>query len=242
MSKPTLTRKNTARATTLASAVLGLLACSLSTGVNATILTFDGATLENLAVFPTTYGERVTTTDDLVNFFQYGLGNGFTPNISISYTVIGNTAGFSHEQLGYGDLTNVLTHSDFGVNGEIRLTPDPGYEVRLNSFDVAAWTGDPQGTGSFPSSRVQILDVVARANLFDSGIFTAEFTAGRYTYPTGPISSASGLIIVLDNFGDLAVDNINFDQVAVVPAPAGIWLLGTGVAAIWLRSRRKAAA
>ena len=37
---------------------------------------------------------------------------------------------------GFGDLVNSLGHALYDVTGEVVLTPDPGYRVILDSFDV----------------------------------------------------------------------------------------------------------
>lgn len=223
-----------------------LLGLSIATTSPATVLTFDGLGPDGRAL-ATTYGDRVGALDDAITGFGYGLGNGFTPNVEVSYSVdpvSGGGQGFTVWEVGYGDLVNSLGHALYDVTGDVLLTPDPGYRVTLNSFDVAAYFDD------FPGSRVRVLDGDG-AILFDSGPFTAEFRPGGagpddwFAAPLGhyspmgdAISSASGLRIQLLDFGSLGLDNVNFEQ-AAVPVPATAVLLVTALAAALARARRR---
>lgn len=172
-------------------------------GAYASVLTFDGFT----GVVPDAYGDRIVATTDVGTGYQYGMGNGFTPNIVVEYS--NNTASpFSVWSVGYGSLSNALGHQSYTVEGEIVLRPDPGVSVVLNSFDVAAWISDFNG-------QVVVANEAGTV-LFDSGsvlLSSATFS----TFPTGgPIVSSTALRIQLTYYGDLGLDNVNFDQIGSV--------------------------
>lgn len=204
------------------------LICLGPASAGATVLTFDfgGMTQDQI---PDDYGDRVITTNDLVNGFMYGMGNGFTPNVVVDYAA--DTGFFDLWETGYGDLENALGHTLFEQTGEIVLTPDPGFRVTLNSFDVAGWLTQTE----WPDSQVLILDAVGNI-LFDSGLITISST-GHVSFPGSPVSSATALRIQLVNFGDLGLDNVNFDQ-SLVPIPAAVWLFGSALAGLALSRRR----
>lgn len=197
----------------LALAALGVAA--LGGGAQATVLTFSGSAFIQQSPVPDAYGDRVTATTDAVNGWDYGVGNGFTPNVVLSYPVQ-ETTPFSIWVAGFGDLSFALGHLNMGL-GEVVLTPDPGYSVTLHSFDVAPWL-----EGTPVDSRVRVLDAADNV-LFDSGLFDA-VVGQNYTFPTGPITSTSALRIInttnngTRGFGYLGLDNVSFSQ--AVPEPS----------------------
>ena len=113
---------------------------------------------------------------------------------------------------------------------EIVLTADPGWNMRLNSFDMAGWPNSDQSGQSvhvIPSSGVPSLqdNITIKGNGGTHNSFTPNMTAQS---------------IVIDfayNDNNVGIDNINFDQinVSVVTAPepstfvlAGVVLLAIG--------------
>lgn len=193
----------------------------------ATVLTFDGiGSGQGVSQVPDDYGDRVTGTTDTSTGYMYGEGNGFTPSVVVEYN--SNTVTpFSLFGTNYGDLANVLGHNFFNVQGEVVLRPDSGSSVILNSFDVGGWNDGP-----WPDSRILVLDD-GDAVLFDSGLITV--AAGHLTFPGDTISSNSALRIQLFDYGNLGLDNVNFDQV-MIPIPAAAWLLASALGLLgWVR-------
>jgi hypothetical protein len=78
---------------------------------------------------PSGYGNRVTATSQ--GGFHYG-GTANTPNVVLAYGA--NTYGWPTQ---YGDLNNVIYTADFSGVLQATLTADPGYQVVLQSFDLA---------------------------------------------------------------------------------------------------------
>lgn len=208
--------------------ILSLAFLQLCNAAHATVLTFDGAETAPNGWVDDDYGTRVTATTDGV--FSYGEGPGFTPNVEVSYSPSIATP-FRVYFSGYENQVNALGHSSFDVPGEVVLSADPGWLVTLNKFDVGSW-----GTnGPFGNSRIRVLDGSGAA-LFDTGLFTVfsnQFF--NYNFPT-PLT-AEVLRIAIDDFGDLALDNVTFGQTPV-PLPAPILLLGAGILGL-LRFRHR---
>lgn len=202
-----------------------------SVWAHASILTFDGIGTGNVQI-PDNYGDRISSTLD-ANSFQYGEGNGFTPNITVSYAP---SSGYvSLWSGGYGELVNALGHGQFNVPTEIVLTADSGFLIALNSFDIAGFGGVDYQT------QLSIWDdngSEAAPNLFNASILAPG--ANSVNPLASPLIGIGSIHIYVDNIGSTGIDNLNFDQ-TVVPAPPAIWLLGTALAGIgsrrWLRRR-----
>jgi hypothetical protein len=192
-----------------------------------TVLTFDG--FSDNEIVPQSYGDRV------IDFgTSYGGGGGPTPNIEVDYIPVSNGIPLTNWVSDYATLTNALSSIEFDTQGYVQLTPDAGFDVVLNSFQVAAWLDE-----SFPDSRIFVADATG-ATLFDTGTFTA-VPGMVQTYPTGPLRSSTGLRIVVHDFGDLGVDSIAFSQVPTIPEPNiyALWIAGLGiVGTVACKSRR----
>jgi hypothetical protein len=89
-------------------------------------------------------------------------GYGDSGNVSVSYRLLDKTTGVTSQtgipfyNSGFGDLTNVVyTGDDYGYPkdfGEVTLTAAAGFNVKLESFDLAGWGG------SHEHQNVQLLD------------------------------------------------------------------------------------
>lgn len=195
-------------------AALALVAGS----AQATVLTFE--TVSQLGFgFGGTYGDRVTS-------FGPGLGaaGGATPNIVLDFVPTGSTSPFSVYGGGYSGLVSALGHASFNVPGYVQLTPDAGWDVVLTSFDIGGWSAS-----SYPNSRVRVVDTAGTV-FFDTGVFTWPANTVRSYLPT-PIQSSLPLRLVIDDFGDLGLDNVQFSQIATIPEPGtwAMWLAGAAV-------------
>lgn len=204
----------------------------------ATILTFDlDPAVGNYGDISGAYGDNVNAASDAVG--SYSMGNGYTPNITTEYrtwristdTVAYNNLDFW--DFNYGDLVNVA----FGVSSadhfaEITLVPEPGWAIRLNSFDLAGYSKIDH-----PNSQVRILDAASEAVLIDYSPVTVLGAGGiTGTHSTfTPSLTFAGPISIRFGYNDwnVGIDNINFDQVTAVPEPetyamllAGLGLLG----------------
>lgn len=209
---------------------VSVLTLGMVSMANASILTFDGIVTIDI---PDDYGDRITSTSDSTTGFSYGEGNGFTPNITVSY-IPGGTISYRLYTSGFGDLSNALSDGDFNTPGEIVLTPDAGHQVVLNSFDIAGW----QNT-TYLDQQILVLNA-SDTVLFDSGFIDVNsgLPDSHLTFLSTPIVSSEALRIAVNDFGNLGIDNINFDQMAV-PVPAAVWLFGSGLIGLIGVARRK---
>ncbi len=199
-----------------AATAAALLAAAGAT--HATVLTFD--TIAELGPgVGGTYGDRVTGAGP-----GLGTAGGPTPNIVLDFVPTGSTTPFSVYSSGYSGLVSALGHTSFNVPGYVQFTPDAGWDVVLTSFDLGAWS-----SSSYPNSRIQVVDTAGTV-FFDSGVFTFPATT-VLSYLPAPIRSTLPLRLVVQDFGDLGLDNVQFSQVATIPEPGtwAMWLAGAAV-------------
>lgn len=166
------------------------------------------------------YGDRVSATSQ--DGFVYGPDGGFTPNVEVAYGVLPYATPALYRN-GYGDLKDVLFDQSpaFG-HLEVQLTADPGWNVRLFGFDMAAWSE----VG--PINSVQVYTNTG-ALLFDERD-VAISAVDRTVFAFDPPLEANMIAISIDS-GNLnhasdyvAVDNIKFGQIeTVVPTETVSW-------------------
>ncbi len=216
--------------------VLGLVSSSW-----ATVLDFDVNGIANDTAFmnvadPTLeneYGSYVDAAGTRSEYFPAIAGSldstyseGDTPNIRAMY--FGSA---KYYDLGAGDLVGVQYTAD-PSSWYMGFSPDPGYEVVIESFDLAAWgaiTVDVQ-IWNYPISggSYGVLWEQTGVAVPDTGhvTVTPNFTG---------TDSDQGYYIVLSAGGSgIGIDNINISQ---TPEPATIALLGMGALAL-IRKRR----
>lgn len=201
----------------------------------ATILTFDNLGLSNYGAIPGSYGDNVSALSDATG--SYGQGNGFTPNVTVEYRtwrISTNTVDYNYLDYwdnNYGDLQNVAFPA-FSTDGfgEISLIAENGWNVMLNSFDIAGW---PSRT---TSNTIRILDGYGTVlyNNDNAEILGASGLHSNYAFG---LSAPVLRIQYAFNDWNVGIDNVNFDQKAV-PLPAAAYLFGTGLAGL-IAARRK---
>jgi hypothetical protein len=225
----------------------GAMLCGLLTAqASATVLTFQitqngfppGHT-EMATGFPD-YGDRVTTTSVASGAFVYGYeeGNGFTPNVVVTYSdVTPNGVGNSfHSSLGgWSDSVDYLHYQDNEIF-IITFTPDAGYGVNLESFILDLLDDGPAGGLDF--------NWVARRD-HDAGAVISSGSLLDVTSANDPTASVNashtGTVVLQMSFlnagngGIVAIDDVRFTQFAI-PEPGSLALLAGG-AAMMLRRR-----
>ncbi|WP_292918430.1 PEP-CTERM sorting domain-containing protein [Nitrosomonas sp.] len=207
----------------------------------ATILTFDlDPALPNYGDIPATYGDNVNAASDAVG--SYGMGNGYTPNVTTEYRtwqISTNTVAYNNLDFwdfNYGDLVNVaFSVSSAGYFAEITLVPEPGWAIRLNSFDLAGYSKIDH-----PNSQVRILDGTSNTVLIDYSPVTVLGSGGTHSTFTPGLTYA-GAISIRYGYNDwnIGIDNINFDQVAAVPEPETYAMLLAGLGLLGFMVRRR---
>ncbi len=219
-----------------ASLILMLVASQL----NAAILTF--VDLAQLQPVPQDYGDRIVGTVDPLTGYQYGLGGGFTPNVLVDY--VENSSAQSNPIInyksGYGDLSNAAGNASYTADAELILTPDAGYSVSLNRFDVGAWLSARDGIIKVLNSDDSVL--------FNSGVVTVPGTVagGHWSYSGPVIESDNALRITFRDptdtvgiWGSFAIDNVDFYQsVTAIPEPSACLILGVVSIPFVIRRRR----
>jgi hypothetical protein len=130
---------------------------------------------------------------------------------------------------GFSGLKTVAHLWASGTTGDLALTPDPGFEVVLNSLDVAA------RFTAIPNQTVRVLD--ASSHLL--------WELSPFTVPLAVLSLAPN-IVAIDTIhlqfgpGDFGISNINFDErriPAPVPEPSTVALIALGIVMVWSARR-----
>lgn len=251
------------------SALAGLVAFSLASVSSATVLTFDtGQGAPNPV--PTNYGNRV---GDPATFqpstFHYGAGGGITPNVNVVYSPLlrlGGTASPFDPSRVFGDLANVIYRDREAFSGgepgilQISFFADPGVEVRLHSFDIAALYNSITGQGEdlfaksikvlgsggtvFLSLDFSPMDInpASPTSTFVPG--TAPLTHRHFDFEAAPFQSQSITIrIDLNNYttiGGSKVDRFALDNIKIsqTPTPGASVLLALAACIAGVRRRR----
>jgi hypothetical protein len=184
---------------------------------HAVVLTFDieGA-FDSNPINPAfaDYGDNATSPT--MGTYSYGTAGGFTPNIVTGYSV--NASFWTND---YGDLVNVAYPvADSGIF-EVTLTADPGFEVALNSFELAGWPDT-----DYTINSVQVLagsvPLFSQSNVLVQGE-TSPFRTSFTNDVLGSSLAAPSLTIRFDssNLGEasdnIGIDNVQFSQAAVLP-------------------------
>ncbi|UCF15753.1 MAG: LamG domain-containing protein [Phycisphaerales bacterium] len=211
--------------------MVGLFMCSRA---EATVMTYNGWARDNDNIPSFTdnagdnYGSRinsslVTYTGDATISAQFEQGNGWTPNIVVTWA--GGQPDNWDTYTGWRDAEVAQVQgSSPGNPQDVVFTPDAGYGVLINSFDLDEWAG---GGGC-----VVNWEVLDDTGTLASGTWTGDTAGFRSTVYTGLTEDDvnAGMAVTLrfmQTAGDgtyLAMDDTNFDQFvaesAAAPSPA----------------------
>jgi hypothetical protein len=234
-----------------------LAVTAIAAPATATILTFNidnfpagtsASTATLLAPPHSVYGDNVSSAATTIGAFtyNYGIGNGFTPNTTVAYTLGTNAI----NQLYYTDVGDppspLWTNVDFLHGGTnpfthyITFVPTGQFGVRVNSFDVFGYSTATAHTYSW--------------NLREDTTVGTIFASGGPTAFVGTIAAPSSVTTGSDYYfgtvvleiihtagvgGGWGMDNLNFDEaLPPVPEPSTALLLGLGMLGMAFRVRR----
>jgi hypothetical protein len=254
-------------------ALAGLTSVCFAAASSATVLTFDTGVAAPL-IFPTSYGQRVGDPNTVQPAqFHYGTDGGITPNVNVIYSPVlrmgGSTNPFDPTRV-FGDLTNVVYRDAAGGLEpgilQISFVADPGYQVCLHSFDLAATYNSITGQGEDLSARsikvlgqggLPLLDLEFNpANLSRTSPTSTLIPGGlplthkHFDFEASPLCNTMVTIRIdlnnyitiggtkIDRFG---IDNIKFSQ-RPIPTPGAGALLALAACVASLRRRTRASA
>jgi exodeoxyribonuclease III len=191
---------------------------------NKSTLTFSNVAA-NGANIPQTYGDRLVTS----------------PNIVATYSATGAGVWKTWEGNNWnlGGAANLDSGGEESANGSVTysltLTPDANFNVMLTSFELIDWA-DSDGVGQSVMWEL----VQSNGNLLKSGLAVVADGSRLLVNTSVEDSSALGLTLRLQHLSgsnnDLAIDNIAFHQVNLIPEPSTLLLIG-GSCLGWIRHR-----
>lgn len=201
----------------------------------------------NGGLVPQDYGDRVTGASQSVagGTFTYGnLGEGFTPNVVVSYGPFATVPQVWSS--GYGNLSHVAWTSQKYVL-EIVLTADPGFLVKLRDFDLGGWPNK-----NYIINSIQVFDG-ANSLLYNQNNALVEGDANGPGHSHFDIDQQAATLVVRidslnlgDDYDNIGIDNIRFSQFRTgagddrtVPEPSAALLMAAGLLAFFSRRRCK---
>lgn len=156
-----------------------------------------------------------------------------TPNIALTWD-----ADWDSYASWPGDPGGGVYQHDHALNNPhiILFTPDAGWNVSLTSLDINIWAG-----GGATNLNWSVTG--SSSGSLGSGTFsTADGTITNHAIGITGVGGET-LTLSLDQTSGIAsyvaIDNLTFDQVAVVPEPSTSALAALGLGAMAMRRRRK---
>jgi hypothetical protein len=198
-------------------------ACMLASSAQGTVLTFDVDVTRPAAelAFDPSYGDRVTALQQGVA--AYGVGSeGFTPNVTVSYTDGQDRSNYVRATHNYGDLVNVIYNNSRISRAQVQFDADPGYAIVLYGFDLGGW---PNTDYIIPSLSVtsDMGTLFAQSQVLVRGASgtprhtSFDFVNGLWGGETLTISLEFG---GQAGFGSgVGFDNVRFGQIPLAPPP-----------------------
>lgn len=209
---------------------VGMLGLALAIPAQANVLTFDGnicnggSSCGNGSFIDQSYGD-VPGQVDVVYRNVAGGGNPPPPGLRFWTT-------------DYNDLVNVAwtDGGDGAAIAEIFLSPEPGMQVTLNSFDLGAWPDTQRG------SQYTIFDGAFNSLLSSGPLTIGIFPGNLHNHFTPNLTSNNGIRIQWGPSAyNVGIDNVNFTvspiQHSTVPEPATGLLLAGGLGVLAVRRR-----
>src|SRR5262249_24541896 len=180
-------------------------------GAHATVLVFQppAGPFGNFVFLPQGYGNRVIAADQ--NGFHYGLDGGPTPNVIVQHSTGGLPQLYTWDTQ-YGDLLNVVFAQEPRVF-DMLLQADPGFEITLTSFDMAAWP-----LLDYSIRSVTVLDGGANVLFSQSPCLIQGDPNGpphtHFDFGAGLRANAIRIMFDATNVDsdDVGIDNITFSQ------------------------------
>ena len=218
----------------LIASLLLMVISFVCTRAEATVMTYNGWTGDNdnipsfIDSAGDSYGSRITSssvayTGDAAISAQFEEGNGWTPNIVVAWA--GGQPDNWDTYTGWRGAEVAQVQGSIAGNPlDVVFTPDAGYGVLINSFDLDEWEG---GGGC-----VVNWEVLDDTGILASGTWVGDTAGFRSTVYTGLTEDDvnAGMAVTLrfmQTAGDgtyLAMDDTNFDQFvaenATCPSPA----------------------
>jgi len=190
-----------------------------------TVIDFDDLNLPDFGDIPGDYKSRAPGT----------------PNIVVSYrtfeetddSTIANHLDFWNDN--YGDLNKVAFAVQNGRGAEISLTPDAGWFVRLNGFDLAGWSQTDriaQFVRIVDANNNLLVDLGTDITIKGAGPSHSSFSP-KFTYH-------DTIKIQWANDWNIGIDNISIAQAIPEPSSVILCVIGAGGLALGSRLRRTA--
>jgi len=213
---------------------LALALAAATPFTHATVLTFE-------STFGTggiaAYGDRVSATSQ--GGASYGAASGWTPNVTLDFITAQGYGPPSLWASGYGgnsSLSWALGHGSYDVPFELVLTPDAGYEVRLETFHYATWSS---GTYQNEFRVWDDLGSFDAPNLF----FMSALLPPHQSFGSPSLAgwATQGAVhFYVSKLGSIGIDNLVFSQSGgTVPEPHTLALAALGLVGLASGRRRR---